>query len=236
MKRIISTFVLTLAVVLSASAQEADAIFQKYLDKTGLIEFIENYESSSFTLDYTLEAGPMVMEYKVTGDGNDKYRVEASMQGQNVLFIIRDSVAYVNAGGQVQMVDNQSQIAQMVPLKSMTDILPTADKYTSMEIVGSEGKGKKECYLVKVISKEDSSEATIYFNKASGLIEKMVSEVEGLGSVEVLLTKYTEFVDGELNIPTEISTKTPQGNIVFVVSNIEVDYPVAPWMFAAPQV
>ncbi len=235
MKKILSIFVLSLAFVFTASAQSGDEIFQNYLDKSGISTYTENYGDMSSLLELEIDMGPMQIPYKITSDGDGKYRVEMSAQGTNVLFIVRDGKAYVTAEGQTQVIEDEAQIAQMLPMTSVADILPSREKFSTLEYLSTEGKGKKECYLVKATAAEDGSVATIYFNTATGLIDKIVTNVEGAGEVSVVPSKYKEFVDGELTIPTVLTTKTPQGDVTINILNLEVDYPVAPWMFAAPK-
>ncbi len=238
MKKIVAIITITLSISLTVNAQDAHEIFNSYVEKTGVKTFDENYDDAPYILEAAVEMGPAVVPFKVISDGEDHYRAEMDVQGNNILIIMRDDVGYVTAGGATQKIEDEAQLEQLLPIKNIVDeFVPELDDEDELTYVGKDGKGKKECDILKLVSVEDSVAKTtmLYINTTTKLLDKMTVAVGEEKEVVVTFTKYTEFADGVLLIPSVVNAKSPEGSMVTRITKFEVDYPVAPWMFAAPK-
>lgn len=240
MKKNLTTLLLALCCSFSAMAQTPEEIFENYEAKTKIHSFNESYAQSSSVCEMELAMGPYTMPIKVVAKYPKQFRCDMEMQGTNVLIIVNDKVAYVTAQGQTQKIEDEAQIKQLIPMTDFAgEMAPTMDKFTDLKFIGTEGKGKKECYVVEGIEVESQFPTTLYFNKKSALLTAMVIKATTSDGTEienkVELSNYTEYADGEVYLPSKMTTPTPEGNVVIKVTNFEVDYPTAPWMFAAPK-
>ncbi len=240
MKKLLSIVFVALFVSINAFAQDANEIFAKYEGLTKAAEFKSTLDGRSSLCEMEFAAGPMSMPYKAVAKYPGKFRVDMNVQGTNILVVITDGKAYVTANGQTEVVEDPAQVQQIVPMTDFaSDMAPIAADYTDLTFVGTEGKGKKECYMVEGVDAEDGSKTKFFFNVKSGLLTKMIGYVmmqDGTTFELVLrLEKYKEFADGELYLPSKLITETPEGDISISILNFEMDYPTAPWMFAAPK-
>lgn len=235
---------LVFAVSFTATAQTADEIYKKFLDKTGVEKFLDSRNGRSTMAEVAITAGPMVMDCKVTAKYPSFYRIEMDAQGQNVLVIVRDTTAYINAGGKIQVITGQDNINEAMTfvdvVKSMCQTIDL-DKY-ALSLTGQEGKGKKVLNIVECVEKnkkENDQKITLYFNAESNLLEKVIIDItpkEGKPfKIEQTFKDYKAFDDDALFIPTVVATKMPEVTTTTTLKAFEMDFPTANWMFAAPK-
>ncbi|MFI3287790.1 MAG: hypothetical protein R3Y61_04855 [Rikenellaceae bacterium] len=240
MKKQLSTLLVVALCVLSAVAQTPEEIFAKFAEKTKIETFNANYKETSSVCEMEIVVGPVTMPVKVVAKYPGQFRCDMVMQGTNVLVIVNDTTGYVTANSQTQVIEGKEAIAQLIPLMDFAnDCAPTIDNFRDLKFVGTTGKGKKECCILEGIAIDSNTKTKLYFNTTTSLLVKLESAYtspEGkTEEFETSLLNYKEYCDGELYLPSKISTPTPEGTLVIKITNFEVDYPTAPWMFAAPK-
>lgn len=239
MKKLLLISAITLLSVVMASAQDAKAILEKYVEKTGVAAFNETKAGRSSLLEMEMSMMGMDIPLKVIAKYPDFARIEMAVQGTNMLLILRDTVVYLTVQGQTQTITDPAQVAQYEQMRDMVgqmgiDISDLID----IKYIGKEGKGKNECDVIGATAKKNGSVNKIYVNIETGLVDKVFTEAKVEGK-EVKATSvfkdYENFDEGALLIPTVMSVKTAAGTIVFRITELETDFPVATWMFAAPK-
>lgn len=239
MKKVLLISIVALLSIMTVSAQDATAILENYVKKTGVAAFNETKDGRSSMLDMEMTIMGMSIPIKVITKYPDFARIEMETQGVQVLIILRDTVAYVSAQGQTQTITDKAQFEQYAQMRDMVgQMAPSMSDLLDIKYIGKEGKGKNEWDVIEATSKKDKSVSKMYFNTETGLLDKSLSEVEVGGKknkVSSSFKKYTSFDDGALLLPTVMSIKSAQANIEFKIKAFETDFPVATWMFAAPK-
>lgn len=238
MKKILLVLVAAFAVQFTF-AQDAQSVIKRFTDGTGIEKFTAERNGKSSYLDTELSMGAMVMPIKVTAKYPSQYRIEMEVQGQNMLMIMRDSIAWVKVSGQpAQKITDAAQIEQMAPISDIISSIIDMKSYTELVYVGQEGKGKTVLDVVSFVDTKDKSTGKLYFNNASGMLEKIEQEVELQGkkmNIKNTFKNYTKYGDGVLILPNKIEASTPMGNVSIDIKAFELDYPTAAWMFAEPK-
>jgi hypothetical protein len=100
---------------------------------------------------------------------------------------------------------------------------PDASKYTAIETVGAEDFEGHKCYKVKLV--KASGETIQYFDVETGLAAGMVRSVEnpqmGKMDITVVMSDYKD--QGGIKLPSKITQKTPQGDVVLTFTAYEWD-------------
>ncbi|MFI3298172.1 MAG: DUF4292 domain-containing protein [Rikenellaceae bacterium] len=229
-----------LVAVLAASftlsmAQDARAIYENFCELSGVNNYVGAREGASELLQATMETQGMVMPIKVISKHSEpkKYRAEMTMGDQNITVIYDGESAYLNMAGEVQQITDPAVIEQLVPDTDVASQLgPQIEDFSKLTIVSQE-KGKT------TLKYEDETESyTMTFNDKTGLLESstVLTTVEGQEvKVKSDLKKYKKFSDDMLYFPSEIKIEVMGQKVTMTFEEIELNYPTAPWMFAAPK-
>jgi len=100
---------------------------------------------------------------------------------------------------------------------------PDVAKYTSVETVAAEDFEGRKCYKVKLVKAD--GESFQYFDAETGLAAGMIRTIEnpqmGKMDVTVVMSDYKD--QGGLRMPSKITQKTPQGDVVLTFATYEWD-------------
>ncbi len=117
------------------------------------------------------------------------------------------------------------QAAQAKQQADFFSDFPDLSKYTTIETVALEDFEGRKCYKVKTVRAEGSTEAMQYFDAETGLAAGSVRTIEnpqvGKIDVTVVLSDYKD--QGGIKMPSKITQKTPQGDVVLTFTAFEWD-------------
>lgn len=234
MKKLITTVIIALISV-SAFCQTAQEVIDRYNQVSGFDNI--NLDKGSVMMDLSMDTpmGKMPMQL-IKAPGN-KYRIEMTAAGQEVLIVADGKFGWVKVGGQVQPLP-MDQLAQFTSQGDMASSLKMDNQNFDYTLVGQtdtqiELKGTPKESVKKIGLKESS----FFFDKASGMLVKNTSKVEMNGKVLDVTTTMNDvkdFGDG-LKMPSKMEILTTGApKMSMIINKFETNYPTAPWMFVEP--
>ncbi len=235
MKKTLMTIAVVLATAVAAVAQNPQEIYEKFKAKTNVEAYEQARKGRSELIEANVAVGPMSMPIKMVVKHDDpaKFRMDMSVQGQDILIVFDGEAAYMTVQGQTQKITDPEQIKQLAPTNDITSQLgPKVTDFSKLKYVGAEG----EC---DVLSYDAGAEGnfTLYINKTTNLLDKMKIETNVQGqsvAVETELKEYKSFASGEVLFPTVMEMNVMGQVMKMEIVKLELDFPTAPWMFAAP--
>lgn len=229
MKKLLMIFSAFLFTSSFSYGQTVEEIFGKF-DKATKIGSIDKSKSENMSIKMTIEAQGMNMPITMIKSGSDKMRMEMSAQGQNIVMVMNGDEGYMTVPGQgtqnipTAAIKQQSKQGDILALFSF-------DKAENVYTYKGEEDG---FYVIEEAKtkKPDKVTSTFYFNKTSGLLEKMKSRQEGVNSVFVM-SDYKDF--GGAMIPSVMNVEAQGQKVKMTIESLEFDFPVMPFMFAKPE-
>lgn len=117
---------------------------------------------------------------------------------------------------------------QAAQVKQQADFFadfPDVTKYTTIETVGVEDFEGRKCYKVKLVKTGVAGESVQFFDVETGLAAGVVRTIENpqMGKMDItaVLSDYKD--QGGLKMPTKMTQKTPQGDVVLTFTAYEWD-------------
>lgn len=234
MKKLITTVIIALISV-SAFCQTAQEVIDRYNQVSGFDNI--NLDKGSVMMDLSMDTpmGKMPMQL-IKAPGN-KYRIEMTTSGQEILIVADGKFGWVKVGGQVQPLP-MDQLAQFTSQGDMASSLKMDNQNFDYTLVGQtdtqiELKGTPKESVKKIGLKESS----FFFDKASGMLVKNTSKVEMNGKVLDVTTTMNdvkEFGQG-LKMPSKMDIlMTGMPKMSMIINKFETNYPAEAWMFVEP--
>ncbi|MBI2406862.1 MAG: hypothetical protein HYV19_00985 [Gemmatimonadetes bacterium] len=136
------------------------------------------------------------------------------------------------AGASVLTGDQAAQIKQGADFLSD---FPDPSKYTSIETVSAEDFEGRKCYKVKLVRSDGTGEAMQYFDVETGLAAGMWRTMDNpqMGKIEITVVMSDYKDQGGVKMPSKITQRTPQGDVVLTFTSYEWDK-VEPKLFELP--
>lgn len=102
---------------------------------------------------------------------------------------------------------------------------PDVAKYKTVETLGLEDFEGRKCYKVKLVKADDNSEANQFFDAETGLAAGMTRSIENpqMGKIDVTVVMSDYKDQGGLKMPSKVTQKTPQGDVVLTFTSVEWD-------------
>ncbi len=113
---------------------------------------------------------------------------------------------------------------------------PDVSKYSSIETVAAEDFEGHKCYKVKLVKADGTGDAMQYFDAETGLAAGVVRTIENpqMGKMDVTVV-FSDYKDqGGFKMPSKVTQKTPQGDVVLTFTAYEWDK-VESKMFDLPE-
>lgn len=219
-------------VALSSCAQDVEAIMSRYEKVTGLDKIVKSKDISLLT-EMTIEAQSMKIPVKAIMQG-DKMRLEMEAMGMKMLMVRNGDKGWMSAGGQVQALPKEAIEQQAKQGDVLANMSWDKTKY-DFAYIGEEKSGELTLQKVEATDKDPNAEIkkmTLYFDKATGLV-KTAKGSQGGAEVEVSFDEYKDF--NGLKLPAVMDTKMAGKSAAKItITNMELDYPTAEWMFVEP--
>ncbi len=235
MKKLLLSLILSVC-ALSASAQSVQEIMDRYVEETGLANFDLSDPDMSVR---------MVMKFSVAGQeipmdaiiqGTEKFRIEMSAMGQDMLMVRNGDNGWMKMGAMVQALPAEALNQQAQQTNLLSGLQFDLSQFDSKYLGEEDGMQK-----IELVKKADKTKAVLFMDKATGLISKMEATLEenaGPAAGKTVTTTLSDYEDFDgMKVPTVWAVNIegmPEGNTSIVVAELELDYPVAAWMFAEP--
>ncbi len=117
------------------------------------------------------------------------------------------------------------QAAQMKQQADFFSDFPELAKYSAIETVAAEDFEGRKCYKVRMVRTDGSGEAMQFFDAETGLAAGMVRSMENpqMGKIEITVVMSDYKDQGGVKMPSRITQRTPQGDVVLTFSSYEWD-------------
>ena len=228
-RRTFATLIVAGAVPVVVAAQglpDGKAIVSKHLAAIGGREAMEKHSSVHMTGTFSMSAmgieGPIHL-----------YRAKPAMFVQQITLGAMGEVTQGFDGTTAWAVNPMMGPTvmsgdQATQMKSQADFFsdyPDFSKYTTVETVGLEDFEGRKCYKVKLVKADGSGEAMQFFDAETGLAAGMTRSVENpqMGKVDVTVVMSDYKDQGGVKMPSKITQKTPQGDVVLTFATVEWD-------------
>ncbi len=236
MKKLLLSLILSVC-ALSVSAQSVQEIMDRYVEEAGLANFDLNDPDMSVRMVMTMSVQGQDIPMDIIMEGQEKFRVEMSAMGNDILMVRNGDNGWMKMGAMTQALHAEALEQQSKQTNILSGLQFDLSQFDSKYLGEEDGMQK-----VELVNKSDKIKAVLFMDKATGLISKMeatLTEEQGAEmagkTVTTALSNYEDF-DG-MKVPTlwTISIEDmPQGNSSVTITELELDYPVAAWMFAEP--
>jgi hypothetical protein len=115
--------------------------------------------------------------------------------------------------------------AQMKQQADFFSDYPELTKYTTIETVAAEDFEGRKCFKVKLVRADGTGEAMQFFDVETGLASGMMRTMDNpqMGKIEITVVMADYKDQGGVKMPTKITQKTPQGDVVLTFTSYEWD-------------
>ncbi len=215
---------------LSAGAQTADEIIQKYSAAIGGLDAFTKTKSAKMTGTVTVQGMDLSLTSQIlNGKG---MRTEVEVQGQSVVNAWADGKGWKINPFTGSDAPTEVSGAELIAYKSQASLANNLMDYKNrghqVEFAGTEEAGGVKVYKIKLTNKEDGKDVLYYINATDYLIIKTVGKREIQGQEMEVETAYSSYKDfGGLKFPMSISQQS-NGTVFQEISwsNIELDVPI----------
>jgi len=226
MKKIVLTLIALTLTCTCVFAQTPGEIINKYNTTTNILSIDP---TEAMKLEMSIKANGQNIEMKAIILGS-KINCDMTMMGQKMKLVSDGTKGWMTIPGQgvVELPEDQikAQAKQMNPLSSFSF---SEDNYTMTM------KTDDNHYIIEAIKKTDDTKnpQTIYVNKTTNLIDKILIKAKGLNT-ETKLSDYKEF--DNIKMPTKIATYIDGKKMAEItITNIETNYPAPSFLFSKPE-
>jgi hypothetical protein len=225
--------------VLATAAFAADdvkpeAIMDKYIEATGGLAAYEKTKTQIIT--GTVEVMGMSGTLTIYQAAPDKSYslVDFSAGPGKFEEGVSGGVAWAMDGMQGPRVKDGDERAAAVRNAAMNKDSHWRDYYKKADLAGTEDVGGKACYKVVLTPNEGAAE-TRYFDKASGLLLKVVTPVttpDGTATAENLLSDYRD--EGGVLSPHTLTEKLPTLELLIKIQSVKLNPEIPAGRFDLP--
>lgn len=232
MRKIVVLTLLTL-ISLGSYAQDGASIVAKYRAATKLEKALAS--SRSQMINTTIKAQgqeiPTVITLSTPGS---KMRAEMTMMGQKIILVINGDKGWMVMPGMNKQVLPAEQVGKTFSQNDILESVNIDPAKMDLKFIGKEKVGEVEYQVVEANEKAKPEEKIkLYFDPATSLLAITKSKVQGM-DVTMYTLDYKNF--GELLLPSVINVEAGGNTISTVtINDIDLEYPVAEWMFAEPE-
>lgn len=235
MKKIITLFVLILSVIISAGAQNATEILDRFLKVTNL-DAISAQKSNVVSMELVntvnQNGNKMQIDMNVIAQNpGGKLRMDMDMMGQQMIIVVNGDKGWLQAQGQVQELPAE-QARQMAAQGDYLQNMKFDTERNDFKFI----KEENGMLVVECTPKDDSKQAnkaTLYFNKESGLQDRVVTNVQGQ-DVVIDVSDYKDF--NGCKIPAKMTISVAGNELVATeLTKFELNTPVTESTFSKPQ-
>lgn len=223
-------FITLIAVSINFSqAQEVKDIIAKFNDVSKISTF-DKEKFKNFSIQVDVQTQGQKMDMSVIKVGQEKMRFEISVMGQLIVMVLNGNDSFMIIPGQGIKDIPAGQVKEQTKQMDVIGNFVFDTKEHGYTLKSQEG----DCYVVEQFKTKIPKKiiATIYFNKTTGLIDKIVSREKGF-DVVTTLSQYKDF--GGVQLPSVMSAKTNGEDVTMDIKGIDFDFPVLPYMFARPE-
>lgn len=213
--------------LLSAHAQTADEIIQKYSAAIGGLDAFNKTTSAKMTGTVTIQGNDLSLTTQIlNGKG---MRTEVEFNGQLVVNAYGNGKGWkinpFGGSGSPTEVSGSELVSFKAQASLANNLMDYKNRGHKVELVGQEDAGGVKAYKIKLTNKEDGKEVLYFVNATDYLIIKTVGKREIQGQEMEVETSYSKYKDiGGLKIPMAISQQA-DGNVFQEInwSNIELN-------------
>lgn len=229
MKKLLIICSAVLLATTTSFGQTVEEIFGKFENATK-IGAIDKSKAENMSIKMTIDAQGMKMPITMIKSGADKMRMEMSAQGQNIVMVLNGDEGFMVIPGQGTQSIPAAAIKQQSQQGDVLSLFSFNKEENIFTLKGEEG----DCYVVEEAKtkKPDKVTSTYYFNKSTGLLDKMKSRKDGVNSV-FAMSDYKDF--GGAMIPSVMNVEAQGQKVKMTIESLEFDFPVMPFMFAKPE-
>ncbi|NLO19915.1 MAG: outer membrane lipoprotein-sorting protein [Ignavibacteria bacterium] len=237
MKTKLVTLVMFLFAAAYANSQNVDMIINKAISQIGGEKAFKAI--NSFEYDMTMVGMGMEMPMKIYKKGDDKFRLEMSFMGQDMISILNGNKGWTKTAGNVTEVPEEAINEFKEQLTSQVDVFDMPfmnykEKGVSFELLGEEPVDGMDAYKIEVIS--DDANSVIYIDKTTNLLVK-ASTVQNIGGqdmdADIYMSDYKSV--GSLKMPHKVQVKSGGEDLVQVVLNsVKINEDIDDSLFQKP--
>ncbi|MEG0656306.1 MAG: hypothetical protein RR465_04725 [Mucinivorans sp.] len=236
MKKLLFVALIALISIGAMGQKTANEIIERYNQVTGLSK--ADFSIGSMMMDVSLSSPQGKIPMQVIKAEGAKYRIEASMMGQEMLAVANGQKGWIKVAGQPVQAMPKEAIDQMASQGDMTGSLKLDDKLFEFVLTGSEGGN----YILLGTPRPGANtlgvtELVAHFSEKTGLMTRSISKLDVKGqkiTVDVKLSGHKDF--GGLTLPATMEvTTTGTPPMVLTVNDFKLNYPTAAWMFVEPK-
>lgn len=164
---------------------------------------------------------------------NNQFRIEQSMQGNEILSISDGQNAWLSQMGQVQDIPMRNATQQIQQLKFFEPPIPANDTVSKYELAGRETVDGADMY--KIVMDQDSIVRSFYMGKDDYLIHKVTVDLN-MEEQQTIDITYNEFkdIDG-FTMPHEMIVDGMQGKTNISYNSIEINPDLPSGLFTKPE-
>lgn len=228
-KNIFTLVIAIFAVMYVSEAGKTEEIMQ---DVKAAYGFTEGKEITSAEMTIDVSRSGMNQNMKYYFEEPEKFRMETSAMGQDIVMVYNGVEGWIKAQGAVQAMPDQA-LPQLQMYKSAIE-----DPFSEYSKEGAEikVKGKEvidgtECWKLAATT-ADGNQSTIYVDDETNLLVQVVSDQNGQ---EITQDIEEHMTVGEFKIASKINISTPQGSMSIEIKNAKINEDVDDSLFTKPQ-
>ena len=240
MKKLFFTF-LSLA-FLSANAQTADEIIQKYAANLGGLDAFNNIKTAKMTGTYTVQGMDLPLVIQIVNGKAARTDVKIEAMNMEIIGVYNNGKGWKqNPAAGVNIPTEVTAAAELNELKMQSMIAPVLIDYKArghkVELLGQSDVEGIKTYKIKLTFKEDNKVTTYYISNSDYTLIKSESEREMQGQTVNVESFYSDLK--EFNGVKFFMTRTQKLNgEVFqttTLSTVELDIPIDEKIFEMPK-
>jgi hypothetical protein len=232
MKKILLSFAVLLAAVVTTKAQTADEIIAKYITAIGGADKWSKVQS--IKVEGQAEVQGIAIPYVMQGIQMKGTRIDAEFQGNKIIDIVTPEKGWSQnpLAGKASLDPISAD-----ELKTKVDDLDIQDAFidykskgSSVEFLGKDEEDGNEYLKIKMTTK-NSNEKTYFFDTKTYLIYKVEGIVKQQGQEIKATVKYLDYQTIDFGI--KMAFKQDQGMMMLVTKKVTVNAPVDAAIFKA---
>jgi hypothetical protein len=232
MKKILLSFAVLLAAVVTTKAQTADEIIAKYITAIGGADKWSKVQS--IKVEGQAEVQGIAIPYVMQGIQMKGTRIDAEFQGNKIIDIVTPEKGWSQnpLAGKASLDPISAD-----ELKTKVDDLDIQDAFidykskgSSVEFLGKDEEDGNEYLKIKMTTK-NSNEKTYFFDTKTYLIYKVEGFVKQQGQEIKATVKYLDYQTIDFGI--KMAFKQDQGMMMLVTKKVTVNAPVDAAIFKA---
>ncbi len=228
-RKIFTLVIAIFAVTYVSQAGKTEEIMQDVRKAYG---FTDGKEIKSAEMEIDVSRMGMNQNMKYYYEEPDKFRMETSAMGQDIVMVYNGVEGWIKAQGAVQAMPDQALPQLQMYKKAIED--PFADfnsEKNTIKVKGKEVVDGTECWKLEATT-EEGGEQTIYVDDETYLMVKVVSNQNGQ---EITQDIEEHMQVGDFKIASKINISTPQGSMSIEFKDAKINEDVDDSLFTKPQ-